>query len=101
LPVRKRYLKTYKDQEFDSFDESKRRLATVEQMVMLVNSILSIRDQAVVLLLAKTGLSRSELVSIDIDTDIDWREQSMTLKRNKFKRGVEGLCSLTAKLQPF
>lgn len=86
LPVRKRYLKTYKEQEFDSFDESKRKLATVEQMTMLVNSILSVRDQAVVLLLAKTGLRRSELVSVDIDSDINWQEQNITLKRNKFRK---------------
>jgi len=45
LPVRKRYLKRYKDDnENGSFDESARKLATVEQMVTLVHSILSIRD---------------------------------------------------------
>jgi integrase/recombinase XerD len=86
LPVRKRYLRTYKEEQFDSFDESKRKLATIEQMSVLVNSILNTRDQAVVLLLAKTGLRRSELVSIDIDEDIDWVEQSITLKRKKFKK---------------
>lgn len=86
LPVRKRYLKTYKDEQFDSFDESRRKLATIEQMATLVNSILSTRDQAVVLLLAKTGLRRSELVSIDIEDDINWQEQSITLKRKKFKK---------------
>jgi integrase/recombinase XerD len=87
LPVRKRYLKRYKDEDSDnSFDESKRKLATVEQMAMLVNSILSVRDQAVVLTLAKTGLRRSELVSIDVDDDINWIEQSITLKRKKFKK---------------
>jgi integrase/recombinase XerD len=91
LPVRKRYLKRYKDEDSDnSFDESRRKLATVEQMAMLVNSILSIRDQAVVLTLAKTGLRRSELVSIDVEGDnggdINWIEQSITLKRKKFKK---------------
>jgi integrase/recombinase XerD len=87
LPVRKRYLKRYKDEDSDnSFDESRRKLANVEQMSMLVNSILSVRDQAVVLTLAKTGLRRSELVSIDVDGDIDWIEQSITLKRKKFKK---------------
>lgn len=94
LPVRKRYLKRYKDEDdgADSFDESARKLATVEQMAMLVNSILSVRDQAVVLTLAKTGLRRGELASIDIEDDngrngdINWEEQSITLKRKKFKK---------------
>ena len=93
LPVRKRYLKRFKEEEGDnSFDESRRKLASVEQMAMLVHSILSIRDQAVVLTLAKTGLRRSELVSIDIEDenggtgDMDWIEQSITLKRKKFKK---------------
>jgi integrase/recombinase XerD len=87
LPVRKRYLKRYKDEDSDnSFDESRRKLATVEQMTMLVNSILSVRDQAVVMTLAKTGLRRSELVSIDAEGDINWIEQSIMLKRKKFKK---------------
>ncbi|NWG36105.1 tyrosine-type recombinase/integrase [Nitrososphaera sp.] len=94
LPVRKRYLKRYKDDDDggDNFDESARKLATVEQMAMLVNSILSVRDQAVVLTLAKTGLRRSELASIDIEDDnggtgnVNWVEQSITLTRKKFKK---------------
>lgn len=94
LPVRKRYLKRYKDENdsADSFDESARKLATVEQMAMLVNSILSVRDQAVVLALAKTGLRRQELASIDAEDDnggfgdINWIEQSITLKKKKFKK---------------
>jgi integrase/recombinase XerD len=91
LPVRKRYLKRYKDEnDNESFDESARKLATVEQMTMLVHSILSIRDQAVVITLAKTGLRRSELASIDAEddnsSDINWIEQSITLKRKKFKK---------------
>ncbi len=96
LPVRKRYLKRYKDEDegaaASGFDESARKLATVEQMAMLVNSILSVRDQAVVVTLAKTGLRRGELASIDIEDDnggsgdINWVEQSITLKRKKFKK---------------
>ena len=91
LPVRKRYLKRYKDEnENESFDESARKLATVEQMAMLVHSILSLRDQAVVITLAKTGLRRSELASIDVEDDnsgdINWIEQSIMLKRKKFKK---------------
>lgn len=91
LPVRKRYLKRYKDEnDNESFDESARKLASIEDMAMLVHSILSLRDQAVVITLAKTGLRRSELASIDVEDDnsgdINWTEQSMTLKRKKFKK---------------
>lgn len=94
LPVRKRYLKRYKDEDDggSGFDESARKLATVEQMAMLANSILSVRDRAVVVTLAKTGLRRSELASIDAEDDnggagdINWVEQSITLKRKKFKK---------------
>lgn len=83
LPVRKRYLKRYKDEDEDS--DSERKLISIEDMAMLVNSILSVRDRAVVVLLAKTGLRRSELVSVDI-VDVNWQEQSITLKRKKFKK---------------
>ncbi len=81
LPVRKRYLKRYKEENDNG--QSPRKLITVEEMSMLVNSILSVRDKAVVALLAKTGVRRGELISIDIQ-DINWIEQSITLK--KFKK---------------
>jgi integrase/recombinase XerD len=48
-------------------------------MKMLINSILDTRDKTIVTLLAKTGIRRGELISIDID-DIDWLEQSINLK---------------------
>lgn len=84
VPVRKRYLKRYKDESADS-DESARKLISVEEMSALINSILSVRDKAVVTILAKTGIRRNELVSIDV-SDIDWTGQSITLKRKKFKK---------------
>lgn len=82
LAVRKRYLKRYKD---DSDEGSPRKLVSVEEMALLINSILSVRDKAVVAVLAKTGVRRGELIAMDID-DIDWSEQSITLKRKKFKK---------------
>lgn len=87
LPVRKRYLKRYKSENESSFavDESVRKLISIEEMAMLINSILSVRDKAVVALLAKTGIRRRELVSIDI-SDINWLEQSITLKKKVFKK---------------
>jgi integrase/recombinase XerD len=44
-----------------------------------VNSILDPRDRAIVVLLAKTGIRRGELLRIDVD-DINWEENSITLK---------------------
>ena len=48
-------------------------------MTMLINSIMEPRDKAVILLLAKTGIRRKELIAIDTD-DIDWVDQSIQLK---------------------
>ncbi len=81
MEVKKRYLKSYKT----SREESPRKLISVEQMSMLVNSILNTRDRAVCVLLAKTGMRRSELISLDLQ-DINWREQSILLKKGKFKK---------------
>jgi integrase/recombinase XerD len=79
LPVRKRYLRQYKKPSYGFGSNSPRKLISVEEMKMLVSSILDIRDKAMLLLLAKTGIRRDELVNIDID-DINWKEMSITLK---------------------
>ena len=84
IGVRKRYLRRYKD-ERDVDADSPRKLISVEQMSVLINSVLDTRDKAILTLLAKTGLRRGELISLNI-TDINWSEQSMTLQRNKFKK---------------
>jgi integrase/recombinase XerD len=68
----------YMDSSRDS-GKSKRQLISVEEMSSLVHSILDPRDRALVLVLAKTGIRRGELVTIDID-DVDWEQQSITLK---------------------
>jgi integrase/recombinase XerD len=75
LPVRKRYLKAYKK----NGENAERKLISVEEMSTLVNSVFSVRDRALITLLAKTGIRRGELIRIDLD-DIDWEEQSITLK---------------------
>lgn len=59
--------------------QSARQLISVAEMSSLVHAILDPRDRAVVTLLAKTGVRRGELVAMDVD-DIDWEEQSITLK---------------------
>jgi len=75
LPVRKRYIRRYKNAD----PPAVRKLISVEEMSMLINSTLSVRDKAIITLLAKTGIRRGELLSIDLE-DIDWQEQSITLK---------------------
>jgi integrase/recombinase XerD len=82
--VRKRYLRRYK-QENDADVESPRRLLTVEEMSLLINSVVDTRDKAIMTLLAKTGVRRGELIAMDVE-DVDWSEQSITLKRNQFKK---------------
>ena len=74
---RKRYLRDYRKKK--NSGKWKRQLISVEQMSNLINSIMEPRDKAVVLLLAKTGIRRNELINIDID-DIDWVDQSIQLK---------------------
>ncbi|MFH0748570.1 MAG: tyrosine-type recombinase/integrase [Candidatus Bathyarchaeota archaeon] len=71
---RKRYIRQYKDQH-----NPERKLISVEEIAMLVNSILDPRGKALVTLLAKTGIRRGELIRIDL-ADIDWVEQSIMLK---------------------
>jgi len=73
--VRKRYVRSYKDNDSGQM----RKLISIKEMTMLINSTLDIRDKAVIALLAKTGIRRNELITLDID-DIDWVEQSIRLK---------------------
>lgn len=73
--VRKRYVRSYKDNDAGQM----RKLISVKEMTMLINSTLDIRDKAVIALLAKTGIRRNELITLDIG-DIDWVEQSIRLK---------------------
>jgi len=76
LQVRKRYLRRYKK---DNNCGSHRKLVSVDEMANFINLISDIRDKAVALLLAKTGIRRGELISIDAN-DIDWQEMSIRLK---------------------
>ena len=74
-PFMEHYLSRYKN----SYRSGERRPLSVEEMTMLVNSIIDLRDRAIVTVLAKTGVRRGELIDIDID-DIDWETQSIRLK---------------------
>lgn len=71
---RDRYLESSR-----SSDSPERQLISVEEMSMLVHGTLNVRDRAVIMLLAKTGIRRNELIQIDLDL-IDWEEQSIHLQ---------------------
>jgi integrase/recombinase XerD len=74
----KRYLKQYKKNGFGE----KRQLISIEQMALLINTTVSIRDKAVLTVLAKTGIRRGELIDIDVE-DIDWAHDRIWLKPKK------------------
>lgn len=69
------YLTRYKN----NHQTMTRQLISIEDMAMLINSILDPRDKAIVTVLAKTGVRRGELIEIDTE-DIDWKSQSIKLK---------------------
>jgi integrase/recombinase XerD len=77
LGVRKRYMRRYKNGE-GMFKEG-RKLISVEEMSMLVRSIRPVRDRAVVILLAKTGVRRGEFVTMDLE-DLNLDKCSVKLK---------------------
>jgi integrase/recombinase XerD len=58
---------------------NRRQLISVEEMRKLVTSATKPRDKALLVLLAKTGVRRKELVDIDL-RDIKWSDMSMRLK---------------------
>lgn len=61
--VRKRYIRRYKDNN----EGQMRRLISVEEMTKLINSTIEIRDKSIIALLAKTGIRRRELITLDLD----------------------------------
>ena len=75
LAVRKRYLKCYKE----NGDGHERQLISVEDMAGLINCTMDIRDKAIITLLAKTGIRRNELITLDV-SDVDLIENRIRLK---------------------
>ena len=76
---RKRYLTQYKNRQ----PGAQRKLLSVEDMSRLINGTLEVRDRALMTVLAKTGVRRGELISMDVD-DIDWEKGRIKLKgKNK------------------
>jgi len=84
LPVRDRYLRTYK-KNGNGKGGVARRVPTTDELALMIRCILDPRDRALVMVLAKTGVRRSELIAMDVD-DIDWEEGSITLKNQFAKR---------------
>jgi len=76
LAVRKRFLRTYKN---GAAAPSPRKVLTVQEMADFVGGILDTRDRAIAMVLAKTGVRRGELVSMDL-ADINWEKNSILLK---------------------
>lgn len=72
-PVRSRYIRSYKE------TPEGRKLVSVEDMANLINCTMDLRDKAVITLLAKTGIRRNELVTLDI-SDLDLVELRIRLK---------------------
>ena len=70
LDIRKRYLRSYK---LNDSDGGRRKIISVKEMAMFLDSIFDIRDKAVALLLAKTGIRRTELINIDVD-DVEYKK---------------------------
>jgi integrase/recombinase XerD len=75
LPVRKRYLKRYKN----NGDPHERQLISVEAMTGMITATMNIRDRAILTMLAKTGMRRNELISLDV-ADVNFIENSLRLK---------------------
>ncbi|MCJ7445126.1 MAG: tyrosine-type recombinase/integrase [Methanotrichaceae archaeon] len=77
IDVRKRYLRRYKSS--NGIEQHTHKLISIEDMSRLINSVVDVRDKAIVTLLAKTGIRRRELIALDIE-DINWVDQSILLK---------------------
>lgn len=77
-PFRKRYLNSYKKNN----TPAKRKLISVKEMGMLINSTLGIRDKAMMTVFAKTGVRRGELISMDLN-DVDFDLGRVKLKSKK------------------
>jgi integrase/recombinase XerD len=77
LPVRRRYVRRLMAERPN--DYSRRKLVTTAQIKTLIDSVLIPRDRAIIMLLAKTGVRRGELVTID-GNDVDLASMRIILK---------------------
>jgi integrase/recombinase XerD len=75
LPIRKRYLKRYKE----NGDGHERQLISIEAAGRIIKEAPNIRDKAMLAMLFKTGMRRGELITLDV-SDIDLVENVIRLK---------------------
>ena len=73
--IQKRYLRSYKAGN----EAHSHKIISVEEMASLIKSAVDIRDRCLMLLMAKTGVLRGELIAMDV-TDINFADQSILLK---------------------
>ncbi|MCZ7382291.1 MAG: tyrosine-type recombinase/integrase [Candidatus Methanoperedens sp.] len=76
IPFRKRYLAKQKRQYNG---ENSRQLISIPQMKQLINQDMPIQHKIILLIMAKTGVRRGELLSMDID-DINLVRKEIVLK---------------------
>jgi integrase/recombinase XerD len=74
-PIIRRYLKPYKA----GIDRDERRCISNDELVKLINTTLSSRNQALWVLAAKTGMRRHEMAALDV-RDVDMIEKTVILK---------------------
>ncbi len=76
LPFRQRYLSRIKEQHNG---ENTRQLISIEDMIQLVTLDMAILDRAILMILAKTGVRRGELIAIDLE-DLNIEKKEIILK---------------------
>ncbi|MDD5614899.1 MAG: tyrosine-type recombinase/integrase [Candidatus Methanoperedens sp.] len=76
LPFRQRYLSRIKEQHNG---ENTRQLISIEDMIQLVTLDMAILDRAILMILAKTGVRRGELIAIDRE-NLDLEKKEIILK---------------------
>jgi integrase/recombinase XerD len=74
-PFKKRYLQQYKA----GADRDERRCISVDEAARIIITALDSRKQAIIILLAKTGMRVNELAALDVE-DIDIAKKELVLK---------------------
>ncbi len=94
LAVRRRYSRRYKNGN----EAQTRQLISIADMAKIINSEMDIRDKAIIALLAKTGIRRNELITLDV-ADVDLVDSRIklkpTAKRSNRTLFIDGECSFT------
>jgi integrase/recombinase XerD len=81
LPIRKYYLKQYKN----GYTPEIRKIISVEEMRTFLKGIFNLQDKTICVVFVKTGVRRGELMAMDTD-DVDLDARTITVKRTFHKR---------------